>query len=96
MNKAVFSRLLLGISIISLFISLYMASNGNIAEAGPFVIAFLLLLAISFRGFPVLRGLTFTTTILSVVATSLYYPQYFKELDFFYKYTNVFGKTKKN
>ena len=24
------------------------------------------------------------------------YPQYFKELDFFYKYTNVFGKTKKN
>ena len=83
MNKAVFSKLLLGISIISLFISLYMASNGNIAEAGPFVIAFLLLLAISFRGFPVLRGLTFTTTILSVVATSLYYPQYFKEYNGF-------------
>jgi BASS family bile acid:Na+ symporter len=83
MNKVVFSRLLLGISIISLLISLYMASNGNIAKAGPFVIAFLLSLAISFRGFPVLRGLTFTTTILSVVATSLYYPQYFKEYNGF-------------
>jgi BASS family bile acid:Na+ symporter len=83
MNKAVFSRLLLGISIVSLLISLYMASNDNIAEAGPFVIAFLLLLAISFRGFAVLRGLTFTTTILSVVATSLYYPQYFKEYNGF-------------
>ena len=60
-----------------------MAFNGNIADAGPFVIAFLLLLAISFRGFPVLRGLTFTTSILSVVAISLYYPQYFKEYNGF-------------
>lgn len=83
MNKAVLSRLLLGISIVCLLISLYMASIGNIAEAGPFVIAFLLLIAISFRGFPALRGLTFTTTILSVVATALYYPQYFKEYNGF-------------
>lgn len=83
MNKSVFFKLLMGISILCLLIALYMASNGNIAEAGPFVIGFLLLLAISFRGFPVLRGLTFTTTILSVVATSLYYPQYFKEYNGF-------------
>jgi len=83
MNKGVFFKLLMGISILFLLISLYMASIGNIAEAGPFVIGFLILLAISFRGFPALRGLTFTTTILSVVATALYYPQYFKEYNGF-------------
>jgi len=69
---------MLGISIVCLLISIYMASNGNLADAGPFVIAFLLVLAISFRGFPMLRGLTFTTCILSVAATALYYPHYFK------------------
>ncbi|MES2872618.1 MAG: bile acid:sodium symporter family protein [Bacteroidota bacterium] len=83
MNKTVFSRVLLGISILCLLVALYMASQGNITDAGPFVIAFLLLLAISFGGFPVLRGLTFTTSILAVVATALYYPQYFKEYNGF-------------
>ncbi len=83
MNKTVFSRVLLGISILCLLVALFMASQGNITDAGPFVIAFLLLLAISFRGFPVLRGLTFTTSILAVVATALYYPQYFKEYNGF-------------
>ncbi|MDP3467712.1 MAG: bile acid:sodium symporter family protein [Daejeonella sp.] len=83
MNKNSVPRLLMGISILCLLIAMYMAFNGNIADAGPFVIAFLLLLAISFRGFPVLRGLTFTTSILAVVATSLYYPQYFKEYNGF-------------
>ena len=83
MNKTVFSRVLLGISILCLLVALFMASQGNITDAGPFVIAFLLLLAISFGGFPVLRGLTFTTSILAVVATALYYPQYFKEYNGF-------------
>ena len=83
MNKTVFSKYLLGISILCLIIALFVASQGSVPDAGPFVIAFLLLLAISFRGFPLLRGLTFTTTILSVVATSLYYPQYFKEYNGF-------------
>jgi len=79
MNSSVFSKLLLGISILCMLISAYMIFSGDITLAGPFVIAFLLLLAISFRGFPVLKGLTFTTSILGVVAVSLYYPEYFKE-----------------
>ena len=83
MKKNYFPRFLVGISILCLLIALFMTSQGNIADAGPFVIAFLLFLAISFRGFPVLRGLTFTTSILAVVATSLYYPQYFKEYNGF-------------
>lgn len=73
----------MAVAIISLCIALFMAFSGNISDAGPFVIAFFILLAISFRGFPLLRGLTFTTSILSVVATSLYYPQYFKEYNGF-------------
>lgn len=79
MNSSIFPKLLLGISILSLLISIYMILNGDIAMAGPFVIVFISFLAISFRGFPVLRGLTFTTSILAVVAISLYYPEYFKE-----------------
>lgn len=83
MKKSVFPRFFLGISILSLLIAVYMAVNNNIENAGPFVIIFLLFLAISFRGFPKLRGLTFTTSILSVVATALYYPEYFKEYNGF-------------
>lgn len=79
MNSSVFSKLLLGISILCLLISTYMIISGDIAIAGPFVIAFIFLLAVSFRGFPALKGLTFTTSILAVVAVSLYYPEYFKE-----------------
>ncbi len=56
-----------------------MVFQGLIQSAGPFLIASFILLAISFRGFSSLKGLTFTTSILAVVATSLYYPEYFKE-----------------
>ncbi len=83
MNKNSFYKVLMAVAIISLCIALFMAFSGNISDAGPFVIAFFILLAISFRGFPLLRGLTFTTSILSVVATSLYYPEYFKEYNGF-------------
>jgi BASS family bile acid:Na+ symporter len=76
-------KILMGLAILSLIVALIMTSLGNIANAGPFFIAFFLLIAISFRGFPKLKGLTFTTTILSVVATALYYPQYFKEYNGF-------------
>lgn len=79
MNSSVFSKFILGISILSLLISIYMIFSGDIALSGPFVVVFLAFLAISFRGFPALRGLTFTTSILAVVAISLYYPEYFKE-----------------
>lgn len=70
-------------AIMCLAIALGMAIFGNISEAGPFFIFFFVLLAFSFRGFPILRGLTFTTAILAVVATSLYYPEYFKEYNGF-------------
>src|SRR5690606_35083026 len=71
--------ILLIAALINLCILILMVVNGKIAGAGPFFILFFTLLAISFRGFPKWRGLTFTTSILAVVATSLYYPEYFKE-----------------
>ena len=78
MTKHSRARILLAIAAFCLLVFLWLASTGDLANAGPWLIAGLLLLAISFRGFPSLSGLTFTTTILSVVATALYYPQYFK------------------
>ena len=83
MAKISISRILLTISTLCLLVSLWLTSTGRLAEAGPFVIATLFLLALSFRGFPPLRGLTFTTIILSVVATALYYPGYFKSYNGF-------------
>jgi len=71
-------RMLLASAALCLLISLWLASTGRLANAGPWVIATLLLLALSFRWLPLLSGLTFTTTILAVVATALYYPDYFK------------------
>ena len=83
MNRTIFFKLLMGTAVLSLLIALVMVFNGNIANAGLFFIAFFILLAISFRGFAALKGLTFTTSILAVVATALYYPEYFKEYNGF-------------
>ncbi|MEO5995557.1 MAG: bile acid:sodium symporter family protein [Chitinophagaceae bacterium] len=76
MKKSNFSYLALGLAAISLIIAILLSLK-NYGSGGPFVIAFFILLAISCRGIPVLSGLTFTITILAVVATALYYPQYF-------------------
>lgn len=83
MSTNTFYKLLMALAILSLIIASGMAFSGNLSAAGPFLIAFFALLAISFRGFPALRGLTFTTSILAVVATSLYYPENFKEFQGF-------------
>ena len=83
MNKRTITPILLALSTICLLISLWLASTGRLASAGPVVITLLLLLALSFRGIPLLKGLTFTTTILSVVAAALYYPHFFREYDGF-------------
>lgn len=53
--------------------------SGNHSVAGPFVIAFFLLLAFAFQGYEHLKGYSFTILIFAAVSTSLYYPQYFLE-----------------
>jgi bile acid:Na+ symporter, BASS family len=76
-------KLALGLAIVSLVIFLVMTFSGRIVQAGPFLISFFVLLAISLRMLPFLRGLTFTVTILAVVAMALYYPDYFIEYNGF-------------
>lgn len=79
MNGRLLFRLLLVISTVCLLASLGLVAMGRLSNAGPFVVGFLLALALSLRWVPPLKGLTFTITILSVVATALYYPGYFRE-----------------
>lgn len=48
--------------------------------SGWLLMLFLTSLAIAFRGSKMLRGLSYTVIILSVVSLALYYPQYFKTI----------------
>ncbi|ASO04123.1 bile acid:sodium symporter family protein [Arenibacter algicola] len=50
---------------------------GNLAQAGPLLIAFFATLAIGFSGFNALKSYVFTTMIFAGVTMALYYPQYF-------------------
>lgn len=59
--------------------AIFLSFTGNHALAGPFVIAFFLLLALAFQGYEYLKGYSFTILIFAAVSTSLYYPQYFLE-----------------
>jgi len=60
-----------------------MSATGNLATAGPLFIAFFVLLAIGFRGFPLLKGFSYTVTIFAAVTTALYYPDYFTDINGF-------------
>ena len=79
MNTSTLYKVLLGGAALSLGIALVVTFTESIAQAGPFLIAFFILLAIGVRGFPLLSGLTFTLSILAVVVTALYYPEHFIE-----------------
>lgn len=55
--------------------------SGNVSLSGPFIIGFFVALAIAFRGYQHLKGYTYATMIFAAVTTSLYYPNYFLEID---------------
>ena len=76
-------RFVLGVSIVAGVVALYMAFNGRISQAGPFLITFFFCLAFAVRGFSLFKGLSFTISILAVVATALYYPYLFDEINGF-------------
>jgi len=63
--------------------TMYMVVSGNTIHAGPPLIGFFLMLAISFRGYHALKGFTYTVMILAAVTTALFYPQYFVEWEGF-------------
>jgi BASS family bile acid:Na+ symporter len=66
-----------GLAFLSLITALVFILSGHLARAGPFLVIFFLALAISFRGFPLLKGLSFTVLIFASVTTALYYPNAF-------------------
>lgn len=77
------NKLFAGIAFVLLLVSLYFIFSGNLAQAGPCLIAFFASLAISFTGSETLKGFAYTIMIFAAVTTALYYPQYFQEYDGF-------------
>ena len=77
MKKINFYKAAIGFAIALLLISLIMFITGNGASAGPFLIVFFVTLSFAVRGFPLVKGFSFTLWIFTAVTASLFYPQYF-------------------
>ena len=83
MNKFNLYKLALGLAALCLIITLIIVFTAGLAQAGPVIIAFFILLAIGFRGFETLKGFAYTTVIFAAVTTALYYPSNFIEFNGF-------------
>lgn len=77
MNKSKFSAAAIVLAAVCFAAALVITLSGSLAQAGPALIAFFLLMAAGFRGFPLLKGFTYTLIIFAAVTTALYYPAYF-------------------
>lgn len=78
-----FYKIILVAAGLSLLTALVISLAGYIQKAGPLFILFFIFLAVGFRGFPLLKGFTYTVTIFAAVTTALYYPGYFVEVNGF-------------
>ncbi|MBS7562812.1 bile acid:sodium symporter family protein [Mucilaginibacter sp. Bleaf8] len=76
-------KILTGISAAGILIAAILFISGLIAQAGPVLIASLVLLAVAFRGFVSLKGFSFTLIIFAAITTALYYPNYFVQINGF-------------
>jgi BASS family bile acid:Na+ symporter len=83
MNKINTYKIAIGTAILFFLISLFLILVGDIANSGPFVIAFFMSLAIAVRGFKASKGFSFTIWIFTCVAFSMFYPQYLTSLGSF-------------
>ena len=83
MKNITIYKIALGISLLCFLAVLIMFIAGNIAQAGPFFIAFFVTLAIGFRGYDHLKGFAYTMVIFAAVTTAMYYPSHFVELNGF-------------
>ncbi|WP_290710135.1 bile acid:sodium symporter family protein [Flavihumibacter sp. CACIAM 22H1] len=88
MKNSMLYKSLLTLALLCLLLVLVQAFRGNWMLAGPFAIAFFVLLGIGFRGSEALKRYTYTMMIFAAVTTSLCYPQYFIAWGDF-KYTNL-------
>lgn len=76
-------KLVLGLAALCLVIALILVSTGSASQAEPFYIGFLLALALGIRGVTALKGFAYPLMIVGVVATALYFPGYFIEINGF-------------
>jgi BASS family bile acid:Na+ symporter len=76
-------RITLFSSIAALLIFFAVSLYSGVANAGPALISFFLLLGIASRGFEALKGLTYSLMIFAGVTISLYYPAYLVEINGF-------------
>lgn len=88
LKTTLFYKIALGAALVCLIISLIIIFSSGLPQAGPFFVAFLFLLGISFRGFDNLKGFTYSILIFAAVTMALYYPANFQEVDGF-KLTNL-------
>ncbi len=77
MKKINVYKVALGFASFFLIITLVQVFPGNLANAGPFLIAFFVALAIAVRGFAAFKGFSYTIWIFTAVTASMFYPEYF-------------------
>lgn len=77
MKKINTYKIAFGFVIVFLIITLFQIFTGNLANAGPFLIAFFISLALAVRGSNVMKGFAYTIWIFTAVTASMFYPQYF-------------------
>ena len=74
------TKILLGLSIVFLLITICLFFIDQVNKTGPFLILSFLFLALGIRGVDRFKGLSFTVLIFAAVSLSMYYPQSFVQV----------------
>ena len=74
------TKILLGLSIVFLLITICLFFIDQVNKTGPFLILFFLFLSLGIRGVDRFKGLSFTVLIFAAVSLSMYYPQSFVQV----------------
>ena len=83
MKTQTFYKVTVALAAILFLAAAGITTTSGLESAGPFLIGLLIAVGISFRGFPQLKGFSYTVMIFSAVTTALYYPSYFIEMNGF-------------
>ncbi len=78
MKRSLLFRLAFALAAVAFIGAALLVFTGRLPEAGPLLILFFISLAVGFRGFPSLRGFSYTIIIFAAVTTAMFYPQYFQ------------------
>lgn len=86
MKTNLFHKIFLTVSAVAFLCFAVFYFTDQFGLAGPFLIGGFVTLATAVRGFPKFKGFSYSLMILTAVAISMYYPQYFLRVgDFQYK-----------